>query len=49
MDHVGLETQISYNYSDNNMKKDIHTTEAQNSAITLGAGISFYFGKKKSQ
>jgi len=44
--NIGLETQLSYNFRQDDLKKDVHKTNTVNSAITLGAGISCYFNRK---
>jgi hypothetical protein len=46
VDNVGLETQISYNFTGNNITQKEGTTEKSssvNSAIGIGAGFSVYF------
>jgi outer membrane protein len=48
-DNIGLETQLSYNYTGNNIKPDGDNTKSANSAIEIGLGLSFYFGKCKKQ
>jgi len=49
VDHIGLETQLAYNYTGNNIKMDQDKNNSVNNAIEIKVGLDFYFGESKKQ
>lgn len=49
MDHVGLETQLAYNYTGNNISAEGIKNNSANHNIEVGVGLNVYFGESEKQ
>ncbi len=49
IDHIGLETQLAYNYTGNNIKMDQDKNNSVKNDIELRVGLNFYFSESKKQ